>query len=143
MNKDADMTRVSSSIEIDASADRVWEIVGGFDCLPQWLGLIRSSKLDDGGRVRRLEAVNGAVIVERMLSFDERGRHFSYCHLEAPDPVTDYVAEMSVEALAGGRSRVTWASTFTPVAVDEGEAIIHFEGIYTIGLAELKRLIEP
>lgn len=137
------MTSVSSSIEIAAAPDKVWEILGGFDNLPQWLGIVRSSILEDGGRVRRLEAVNGAVIVERLLSFDERARHYSYCHLEAPDPVTDYVAEMKVEALPDGTSKVTWASSFTPVDFPEVEAIAHFEGIYAIGLNGLKRLVEP
>jgi hypothetical protein len=137
------MTRASCSIEIEASADTVWAIVGGFDYLPKWLSLVRSSQLEDGGRVRRLEAVNGAIIVERLLHFDESERRYAYRHLEAPDPVTDYVAEMSVEVLAAGRSKVTWQSTFAPVAAAEADATGHFEGIYTIGLEALKRLIEP
>jgi hypothetical protein len=57
-----------------------------FGNLPQWLILVRASKLEDGDRVRELEAVGGAVIVERLLSFDEAKRRFSYSRLEAPDP---------------------------------------------------------
>lgn len=136
------MTEVSTSIEIDASADKVWAIVGGFDNLPHWLDLIETSRLEEGGRVRRLEAVGGALIVERLLTFDEAERRFSYSHLEAPDPVRDYISQMSVAALDGTRSRVIWSSRFTPVSVSETEAIAHFEGIYEAGLNNLKALLE-
>lgn len=136
------MTSVSCSVEITASADHVWSIVGGFDNLPLWLDMLRSSRLEDGGRVRRLEAANGAAIVERLLSFDEAGRRYSYRHVEAPDPVTDYVGAMAVEEIAPGRARVTWSSRFTPVAIGEAEAIAHFEGLYANGLAGLKKLAE-
>lgn len=136
------MTNASASIEIAAPADKVWGIIGGFDNLPLWLSLIRTSKLEDGGRVRRLEAVGGALIVERLLDFDDAARRFRYSHLEAPDPVTDYVAEMAVEAVTATRSRVRWSASFTPVAVGEEQAIAHFEGIFTTGLGELKQLIE-
>lgn len=119
------MAPASSSIEIVASAERVWAIVGGFDNLATWLDIIRSSTLEDGGRVRRREAVNGAVIVERLLSFDDAERRYSYCHVRAPDPVTGYVAEMRVEARPDDRARVTWSSHFTPTIIDEAEAIAH------------------
>jgi uncharacterized membrane protein len=121
------MTDVSASIEIATPADKVWDILGGFDNLPLWLSLIRTSKLEDGGRVRRLEAVGGALIVERLLHFDEAARRFRYSHLEAPDPVTDYVAEMAVETVTATRSRVHWSASFTPVGIDEAAAIAHFE----------------
>ncbi|WP_342249138.1 SRPBCC family protein [Sphingomonas sp. OTU376] len=136
------MTSASASIEINAPADRVWAVVGGFDGLPEWLDLIRTSRLEDGGRVRRLEAINGAVIVERLLNFDEEARYFRYRHLEAPDPVTGYVGEMAVEPVSATRSKVRWSGSFTPVGIGEAEAIAHFEGIYVTGLEGLKRRIE-
>jgi hypothetical protein len=39
---------------------------------------------------------DGSIIVERLLSFDEAARRFTYAHVTAPDPVTDYVATMTV-----------------------------------------------
>lgn len=136
------MTRASFSVDINVSADKAWAVVGGYDNLPQWLPLVEASSLEDGGRVRRLSATGGAVIVERMLSFDEMRRQFSYRHLEAPDPVTDYVAHMQVDVLASNRCKVTWASSFVPAGISEAEAIAHVEGIYKAGLASLKRLLE-
>jgi len=136
------MSKVAVSIDIEAEADRVWALIGGFDSLPQWLPMIRKSSAADGGRVRRLEARNGAIIVERLLRFDEAGRGYSYCHLEAPDPVTDYVGELRVEPLADGNSKVTWSSSFTPAGIPEAEAIAHYERIYGEGLGELKKRLE-
>lgn len=136
------MTHVSISIEIEVPAAAAWKIVGGYDNLPQWLDLVQSSTLEDGGRVRRLHAVGGAVIVEQMLSFDELMCRFSYRHIEAPDPVSDYVAEMQVDAIGDHRCRVTWASSFNPRGVDENAAVAHVKGIYKVGLANLKRVLE-
>lgn len=136
------MATASISVDVDVPAEKVWAVVGGYDNLPQWLTLVETSTLEDGGRVRRLSAAGGAVIVERMLSFDESQRHFSYCHIEAPDPVTDYVAHMKVDALAPDRSRVTWASSFVPSGIGEAEAVAHVEGIYRAGLASLKQVLE-
>lgn len=136
------MTEVSTSIEIAAPADKAWEMIGGFGNLPLWLCLIRTSTLEDGGRVRRLEAVGGAIIVERLLHFDEAARRFRYNHLEAPNPVTGYEAEMFVEPVDDRHCRVVWASRFTPAGISEADAIAHFEGIYTVGLHGLKGQLE-
>ncbi|PTQ07509.1 hypothetical protein CLG96_18055 [Sphingomonas oleivorans] len=136
------MASASRSIEIAAPAERVWAVVGGFDNLPLWLKLLTNSSLEDGGRVRRLVAIDGSVIVERLLSFDEVARRYSYSHVEAPDPVTDYVGAMMVEEIDSGRSRVTWSSSFVPAGVTEAEAATQLETVYDQGLTDLKSLIE-
>ena len=43
------MATASSVIEIPVSADQVWQLVGGFNSLPDWLPLIVKSEPSEGG----------------------------------------------------------------------------------------------
>jgi uncharacterized membrane protein len=122
------MANASISTENAAPAERVWAIVGGFENLPLWLKVVASSTLD-GGRVRRLVTGDASVTVERLLSFDEAAKRFTYAHVTAPDQFTDYVATMIVNDVAVGQSRVTWSSSFTPAGWSAAEAVAHFEAI--------------
>ena len=39
------MGKTSAAIEIPASPNEVWQLIGGFDSLPDWLGYIPKSEL--------------------------------------------------------------------------------------------------
>lgn len=132
------MAHAHASIQIAATPDTVWQLIGGFNSLPDWLPYIPSSELSEGGRVRSLATPNGDVIVERLEAFDERARSYSYSILQAPFPVTAYRSTLSVKALAdGNRAQVDWSGEFTPDGVSDEEATRLFEGIYREGLKAL------
>ena len=44
------MAQASASITLAATPDRVWQLIGGFDSLPDWLPYIPRSELSEGGR---------------------------------------------------------------------------------------------
>jgi mxaD protein len=69
---------VEVSITIPFSAAQVWQWAGGFNLLPRISSGCVTSTLEDGGRVRVLTNVDGSVLWERMLSFDDTGRELSY-----------------------------------------------------------------
>jgi hypothetical protein len=132
------MAQASASIRIPASPDAVWQLIGGFNSLPDWLPYIPSSELSEGGRVRRLANPGGEVIVERLEAFDNRARSYSYSILKAPFPVTGYRSTLHVRELdASGASQVDWSGEFTPDGVSDEEASRLFEGIYQDGLQAL------
>lgn len=56
------MAQTSASLEVPATADRVWQLIGGFNSLPDWLPLIPGSELSEGARVRHLKTADGQVI---------------------------------------------------------------------------------
>ena len=64
------MAQASATIDIPAPPDRVWQLIGGFGSLPDWLPYIPASELSEGGRVRRLTNPGGDTIVERLEAFD-------------------------------------------------------------------------
>ena len=54
------------SIDIAAPLDQVWQLIGGFNSLPNWLPYIPKSELSEGSRVRHLANRDGQTIVERL-----------------------------------------------------------------------------
>jgi hypothetical protein len=131
------MATASAFIDIPATADQVWQLIGGFNSLPDWLPFIPQSELSEGGRVRSLQTADGAVVVERLEAFDNAGKTYSYSILQAPFPATDYLATIRVEAQGLG-SRVTWSGRFAPVGVSDEEVVALFTGIYQGGLEALR-----
>ncbi|MBK5418276.1 SRPBCC family protein [Pseudomonas sp. TH31] len=131
------MATASAFIDIPASADEVWQLIGGFNSLPDWLPFIAKSELSEGGRVRSLETADGAVVVERLQAFDNAGRTYSYSIEQAPFPATDYLATLRVEAQGQG-ARVTWSGRFAAKGVTDEEVEALFNGIYQGGLEALR-----
>lgn len=136
------MSDVRISIAIARPVDEVWSMLGGYDWLPRWLDAIVSSNLSDGGRLRYLKTAAGAVIVERLLTFDEDARQYSYALLEGPSPVIDYVGTMAAKDDGKGGTLASWSSTFIVQGAVESEVVAHFEALYAAGLQGLKRVVE-
>ncbi|WP_223531137.1 SRPBCC family protein [Pseudomonas sp. GL-R-19] len=131
------MATASAFIDIPASAEQVWQLIGGFNSLPDWLPFIPRSELSEGGRVRSLQTADGAVVIERLQAFDNAGQTYSYSILQAPFPATDYLATIKVQAQGEG-ARVTWSGRFEPVGVSNEEVEALFNGIYQGGLEALR-----
>lgn len=134
------MSKISVSIRLAASADRVWQMVGGFNGMPDWCRSIRNSTLHEGGRVRRLEAADGAIVVERLESFSEQERRYSYSIVASPLPVTNYQATLQVGP-GEAACVVEWSSTFYAAAEDEERIGAALRQIYQGGLDDLKRAL--
>jgi len=133
------MATTTVSIEIPATTDAVWQLMGGFDSLPDWLPFIPKSVVTEGGRVRTLTTVDGGTVIERLEAFDNRHCSYSYSIIQAPFPVVNYLSTISVHATADSNiARVEWSGSFTPVDVSDVEAEVLFSGIYRDGLEALK-----
>ncbi|WP_431245141.1 SRPBCC family protein [Flavobacterium sp. P21] len=126
-------------IEIPVEADKVWQLIGGFNALPKWAPYIPQSELQEEGRVRHLANPDGSVIIERLMAFDEKERSYSYHILQAPFPVKDYYSTLRVKKSDDGNgSLVEWFGEFTPVNVSDQEVSSLFQGIYEDGLKALR-----
>jgi hypothetical protein len=135
-----EMAHTSTSIKISASPDQVWQLIGGFDSLPDWMPYIPNSEVSEGGRVRRLANPDGDIIIERLEDFNDKERYYTYSIMNAPFPVTDYLSTIHVKTDSDGKSSlVEWSGTFTPVGVSDQEAIDLFNGIYKDGLEALQQ----
>ncbi|ENY5348716.1 SRPBCC family protein [Klebsiella sp. CN_Kp088] len=133
------MATTTVSIEIPATVDQVWQLMGGFDSLPDWLPFIPKSVVSEGGRVRTLTTSDGGTVIERLEAFDNRQRSYNYSIIQAPFPVVDYLSTIAVVATADSNiTRVEWSGSFTPVNVSDADAEALFSGIYRDGLQALK-----
>jgi Polyketide cyclase / dehydrase and lipid transport len=133
------MGKASAAIDIPASPNEVWHLIGGFNSLPDWLTYIPKSELSEDGLVRHLATLKGETIVERLEDFDNTARSYSYSIIQAPFPVTGYLSTLRVKPAADGNgSVVEWTATFAPkTGVSDEQASKIFQGIFEEGLKEL------
>jgi hypothetical protein len=73
------------------------------------VGCVRNFTLGDGGRLR-----------ERLLSFSDLERSFTYNILESPLPLRNYLATFSCRPVTeGNKTFVEWSATFDVAEADE------------------------
>ena len=138
------MPQASAYIELPVSGHIIWQLIGGFSSLADWAPNIPKSATTEGGRVRHLATPNGVTIVERLEKFDNAARRYSYSIVQAPFPVTDYLATISVcDNASGSGCRVDWSGTFMAKGVGDDEASKLVQGIFEDGLKALAARFAP
>jgi len=136
------MSKVSVSMQLGASAERAWQVAGGFQGLLDWAGGLRSCTAEQGGRVRRLVTADGVVIVERLEAFSDSEKFYRYSIIEAPLPVTNYQSTLKVIPVFGkDECIVEWTSNFYPAPQAEAQMEALFTAIYQGSLEELRRTL--
>lgn len=137
------MANTIVTMEIPANPEKVWQLIGGFNSLPDWLPYIPNSELLEGGRVRSLANPDGDTIVERLEAFNDKERFYTYSIMKAPFPVTKYQSTIRVQEHSDrNKSIVEWSGSFTPVDVTDEEVIKLFHGIYKDGLEALSQAFQ-
>ena len=137
------MTTVSVKTQLAVPADKVWDMVGHFNALPDWHPAVENSTLEENGKIRRLSLVGGGSIVERLEKTDDSAQVYRYSIVESPLPVANYSAELRVQSNQDGTSTVEWSSDFNPAGASAEEAAKVIRGIYEAGFENLKKLFNP
>ena len=94
------MPRVIKSTIIDAPTDRVWEVLRDFNGHDQWHPAVATSAIERGqssdkiGCVRRFKLADGSELREQLLALSDLEQSFSYCLLDTPIPMFNYVAHV-------------------------------------------------
>jgi hypothetical protein len=107
------MTEIRVEQELPAAADAVWKVLRDFGGNARWSPSVTSCEVEGSGvgAVRTIRA-GGSVIRERLESFDDARRSFSYAILAGGLPVSNFVGRISVSPAAGSRSRMLWTAAF-------------------------------
>ncbi len=134
------MAKVSLNTKLGVSADKVWDMIGGFNALPDWHPAVKKSELEKEGQERILTIAGGGKIVERLEYSDDDERVYSYSILDSPLPVANYVATIRVSDDDEGTCNVEWSSEFDPSGAPEADAVKVIEGIFQTGLDNLKKM---
>ena len=71
------MTKVTVMEEFSASAHQIWNLIGGFNALPDWHPAVERSELEEGGTVRKVTLVDGVTILEKLEYHSDESRECS------------------------------------------------------------------
>jgi hypothetical protein len=135
------MTKVNLSTDLAVPAQTVWNVIGGFNGLPDWHPAVEKSELkeEDGATTRTLSLVGGGTIVERLEQSDDKERACTYSILSGPLPVANYVATLRVRE-AGQGCTIEWSSEFEASGAPENDAVAAISGVYEAGFENLKKM---
>ena len=132
------MSSAKATVELNVPPDEVWQLIGGFGSLPDWIPGLTQSKLANGGRVRYLHDPNGHTFVEKLEHYDSAARSYSYSIVESPISVSEYLSTIVVTPTNDGKgSHVEWSGSFVPLGISEKESREIFRGLYSAGLKAL------
>jgi Domain of unknown function (DUF4331)/Polyketide cyclase / dehydrase and lipid transport len=97
---------VSQTVDLSASPDSVWAVINQFDAT--WHPLVGSLQTTGAGvgKLRRIQTVDGKIIVERLEEIDNAKRSLRYSMVSGI-PAADYEGTLQVQPEGGG-SAVTW-----------------------------------
>jgi len=107
------MVRIVESTILDAPVEAVWAVLRDFNGFDRWHPAIADSHIERGyssdkiGCVRRLHLVDGSELREQLLTLSDADMAFSYCLLETPVPLLNYVAHVRLAPVTDG-DRTFW-----------------------------------
>ncbi len=144
------MVRIVRSTIIDAPTDRVWTVLRDFNGHDQWHPVVTTSRIERGydsdriGCVRRFLLRDGAELREQLLALSDLEQSFSYCLLDTPVPLLNYVAHVRLLPVTDGdRTFWGWESRFDapPGEAAALERMVR-EDVYEAGFASVREHLE-
>ena len=122
------MVRVVKSTIIDAPVDRVWALLRDFNGHDQWHPAVKISAIERRlpsdliGCVRRVQLQDGAEVREQLLGLSDLEMTMSYCLLDTPIPLFNYVAHVRLLPVTyGNRTFWHWEARFMAPARAEAD----------------------
>ncbi|CAN7383995.1 SRPBCC family protein [Bosea sp. LjRoot237] len=142
------MPHVVRSTIIDTPADRLWSVLRDFNGHDKWHPIVARSEIeraypsDRVGCIRRFVLRDGSELREQLLTLSDLEMTFSYCLLDTPIPLFNYVAHVRLLPVTdGNRSFWHWESRFTTPPGREAElARLVGDEVYTNGIEAVRRL---
>jgi hypothetical protein len=142
------MPHVVRSTIIDAPVDVLWSVLRDFNGHESWHPIVarsaieRSQPSDRIGCVRRFTLQDGSELREQLLTLSDLEMTFSYCLLDTPIPLFNYVAHVRLLPVTdGNRSFWHWESRFTTPPGREAElAATVGDEVYTNGIEAVRQL---
>lgn len=135
------MGTVEKSIEIQAPAEEVWQLIGNTGGISTWVPALSGSEVSDDGHVRSCTMQDGTKFYEDILKQDDAAREYEYAVRDGVMPMTGFRGNIKVDG-NGASSKVVWKAKFTAAGISEDEAVEMIGGIYDQGLQTAKQALE-
>jgi uncharacterized protein YndB with AHSA1/START domain/ketosteroid isomerase-like protein len=132
---------LTNIIEIGASPQDVWAVLGDLASTPDWLPGTVSAQVD--GQTRVCVMADGSQVHERISGYSAGDRTYHWRHLQTPLPVHELRGSFAVTANDSGSATVALDAQFVPVdtsAVSELAKMI--DGAFRQALESLRRYVE-
>ena len=124
------MAKVYVSGIIALPVGKVWALARDFNGHHAWHPLIAESRIEDDlpsdrvGCVRNFTLSDGAHLRERLLSFSDLERSFTYNIIDSPLPIRNYLATFSCKPVTeGDKTFVEWCAEFDVAEADEARLV--------------------
>lgn len=136
------MVKVVKSAILNAPAEAVWEVLRDFNGHDRWHPIVAESHIEKGqpfdrvGCVRNFRLAGGENLRELLLTMSDADMAFSYCLLETPVPLLNYVAHVRLAPVTDGdRTFWHWESRFdTPPGRERELQQMVAENVYQGGI---------
>lgn len=102
------MVKIVKSTVLEAPVEAVWEVLRDFNGHDQWHPAVADSLIernlpsDKIGCVRRFHLADGSELREQLLMLSDIDMAFSYCLLDTPIPLLNYVAHVRLIPVTDG-----------------------------------------
>lgn len=113
------MVKVVKSTVLNAPVEAVWDVIRDFNGHDRWHPIVAESHVEKGwpsdrvGCVRNFRLADGANLRELLLALSDADMAFSYCLLDTPVPLLNYVAHVRLSPVTDGdRTFWHWESRF-------------------------------
>src|SRR5712672_1871531 len=140
------VTHIVKSTILDAPTGVVWNVLRDFNGHDRWHPAVATSTIERAqaadriGCVRRFKLKDGSELREQLLALSDLEQTFSYCLLDTPIPMFNYVAHVLRLPVTDG-DRTVWQSEsrFTTRPADqEGITQMVAEQIYQAGFEAVR-----
>lgn len=113
------MVKVVKSTILPARVEAVWDVIRDFNGHDRWHPIVADSHIERGqpsdkvGCVRNFHLQDGSNLRELLLTLSDADMAFSYCLLETPVPLLNYVAHVRLVPVTDGDATFWhWESRF-------------------------------
>jgi hypothetical protein len=140
------MVRVVKSTVIEAPIEAVWDVLRDFNGHDRWHPIVADSEVERGlpsdriGCVRSFHLQDGSHLRELLLTLSDADTAFSYCLLDTPVPLLNYVAHVRLAPVTDGdRTFWHWESRFdTPPGREKELHDMVAENVYQSGFEAIR-----
>ncbi len=140
------MVKVLKSTVLPAPVEAVWDVLRDFNGHDRWHPIVRDSVIEKGwtsdriGCVRRFHLQDGSELRELLLTLSDADMAFSYCLLDTPVPLLNYVAHVRLAPVTDGDMTFWhWESRFdTPPGREAELQQMVAENVYQGGMDAIR-----
>jgi len=138
--------KVYVSTVIEVPTEQVWAVLRDFNGHEEWHPAIASSAIERGlpsdavGCTRRFRLTDGKELSERLLTLSDLEMTLSYCLLDTPVPLFNYVAHVRVSPITDvDHAFCEWESRFdTRIGEEAAMRSLVTDDIYLAGFRAVR-----